>query len=60
MDAELVSALMDLLYKVRVLLGIFPDQKEGSTDIVFCQRLKHLRCIFGVRTIVEGQGDLAT
>ena len=58
MDAESMSALVDLPDQMRISLHIFPHQKERGADLVLCQRLQHLRRVLWVRTIVEGQRDL--
>lgn len=59
MDADSMSVLVDLLHKIWILLHILPDQKERGADLVLCQHLQYLRRVLRVRTIVEGQRDLA-
>lgn len=58
-DAESMSVLVDLPDQLRISLHMFSYQKERSADFVPCQRLQHLRGVFRVWTIVEGQRDLA-
>lgn len=53
-NAELMSALVDLCYQMRVLLNMFPDQKERPADILLCQHLQNLWCVLGVWTVVKG------
>ena len=59
-DAELMSALVDLRDQMRILLGMLSDQKERSVDVVLRQHLQYLRRVLRVRTVIEGQRDLAT
>ena len=59
MDAELMSAVVDLLNQLWILLNMLSDQKECRADVMFCQYLQHLRRILGMWTIVKGQRDLA-
>ena len=55
---ELMSALVDLIHKMRMSLDALSDQKERGADIVLCQNVQHLRRVARMRAIVEGQCDL--
>ncbi len=59
MDSDLMPARMDSLDEALILFNIFPDQKERRADFVLCQHIQHLRRVARMRTIVEGEGDLA-
>ena len=58
-DAELMSALVDLFYQVRIFFNMFPDQKERGVDVMLCQHLQHPRRVRRMRTIIKSQCDLA-
>jgi hypothetical protein len=54
-----MSALMDLPNKMWMPLDILPDQKERCADVMLCKYIQYLRRVAWVRTVVEGQRDLA-
>ena len=56
---KLVSVLMDLSHKIWMPLNLVSDQEECGADVVLRQRIQHLRRVARVRTVVEGQRDLA-
>src|SRR5690606_34823270 len=58
-DSETVSLCMDSLHEMLVLFNLAPDQEKRGADIVLCQRLQHSRRVARVRTVVEGEGELA-
>lgn len=59
MDSDLMPASVDSLDETLILFNIFPDQKECRADFVLCQHIQYLRRVARVRTIVEGERDLA-
>lgn len=59
MDSNLMPARVDSLHETLILFDIFPDQKECRTDLVFCQHIQHAWRVARMRTVVEGEGDLA-
>ena len=59
MNTQLMSALVDLLHKMRILLNLFSYQKECCADIMYRQYIQNLGRIFGVWTIVKGKSDRA-
>lgn len=54
-----MSALMDSSHKLWILLDASSDQKECGEDFVLRQRIQHLRRVARMRTVIEGQRDLA-
>ena len=59
MNTQLMSALVDLLHKMWILLDVFSNQKECCVDIMYRQYIQNLGRIFGVWTIVKGKCDRA-
>ena len=59
MDSDLMSARVDSSHEVLILFNILPDQKECRADFVLRQHIQYLRRVTRMRTIVEGEGDLA-
>lgn len=58
-DSDLMTALMNFFYEPGIILRILADEKERRTDTVLCEHIQYLRRVAQMRTVVEGQRDLA-
>lgn len=58
-DTETVSLRVDLLHKMAILSNLVTDQEERRADIVLCQHIQYSRRVARMRTVVEGESELA-
>lgn len=59
MDPDLVPASVDSLNEALIFFNILPDQKKCRADFVLRQHIQHFWCVARMRTVVEGERDLA-
>ncbi len=58
-DSDPMSLRVDSLHQMLILFNLAPDQEKRRADFVLCQHVQHPRRVARMRTIVEGEGDLA-
>jgi len=57
--AENVTPSRDFANELRIFASESPNEEECSARIVAVEQIEQLRCNGGIRSVVEGDGELA-
>ena len=59
MNSDLMPALVNLPYKIQVAFQTLSDQEKSCLNFKLRQNFKNSWRVARMRTVIEGQGDLA-